>query len=80
MKPNEWKEAELVPAQLTLAPGRKRSRPYVPKDTPRKCSACGAFGHFAVRCKQPNMDMIVENHKKRTKAAVAEVIDLSNGD
>ena len=80
LQPSEWTERDLVPAQLTLAPGRKRERPYVPTDRPRKCQACGAFGHFASSCKQPEMDKLVASHVKRTKKAVVDYIDLSNGD
>jgi hypothetical protein len=78
MRAYDWYQTELVPAQLTLAPGRKKTRPYVPQDKPRKCFACGGFGHFAQKCKNPDIDAIVIAKKKETMRAVASIIDLSN--
>jgi hypothetical protein len=77
MHPSNWQQKDLVPAMLSLTAGRKRERPYVPTERPRKCGACGGFGHFAKSCKAPDMNVLVANNEKQTQQAVTDYIDLS---
>ena len=81
MRPNDFERSPLVPAQVSRRPGRSKKVPYVPSGTtPRLCTACKGRGHFASNCPRPDIDNIVQHHRRATQKAVLSMIDLANAE
>ena len=79
MLSHQYKAVDLVPADLTSEPDRRRKRPYIPSaNNPRTCWQCGQVGHYGANCRNPRMGMIVERKKKATAKAVRAIIDLTD--